>query len=162
MKQIPLTKGKFALVDVEDFDYLSQWKWHATKGNSGYYAVRAERAGKGKQRTVSMARTIMKVTDWHINVDHINGDTLDNQKHNLRACSRQQNTCNRKSATGSSSKFIGVSLFRESGRWKAQIQKHGKRIYLGLYDTEESAALAYDRAASELHGEFARLNFIHK
>jgi HNH endonuclease len=130
MKIIPLTRGQVAKVDDEDYEYLSQWKWCATKGNAGYYAKRAIRKG-GKPADLLMARFIVGVTDSKIFVDHRNNDTLDNTRNNLRVCSNAENTCNRRSAKSSTSKYLGVSFFKQMRKWKAQIQKQGKRIYLG-------------------------------
>lgn len=158
MKQIPLTKGQFAIVDDCDYDHLMQWKWYATMGNAGYYAKRAGRRN-GKQFDILMARNILNVTDSKVFVDHKNGNTLDNRRENLRICCNAQNTCNRRSAKGSTSKYLGVSFFTKMRKWKAQIQKHGKRIYLGLFDNEEDAAKAYDVAAKVYHGEYANVNF---
>lgn len=158
MKSIPLTKNQFAIVDDQDYEYLIQWKWYATMGNAGYYAKRASRKS-GKQFDVLMARVILGVTDSKIFVDHKNQNTLDNRRENLRICSNAQNTCNRRSAKGSTSKYLGVSFFKKLRKWKAQTQKHGKRIYLGLFDKEEDAAKAYDTAAKQYHGEYANLNF---
>lgn len=158
MRQIPLTKGQVAIVDDSDYEYLMQWKWHSTRGNAGYYAKRMDYKDNRKI-DVLMARVIMGVTESKIFVDHKNNNTLDNTRGNLRICSNAQNSCNRRSAKGSTSKFLGVSFLARMRKWKAQIQKHGKRIYLGLFDNEEDAAKAYDIAAKQYHGEYANVNF---
>jgi hypothetical protein len=93
-------------------------------------------------------------------VDHINGNGLDNRDENLRLATNSQNQMNSRKRSGTSSRYKGVSLQRK--RWRAQIKLDGKLIYLGMFDTEEQAAMAYDYAAIELFGEFSRINFPHE
>lgn len=92
-------------------------------------------------------------------VDHINGDVFDNRKSNLRVCSQRQNSCNQKKHKGSLSCFKGVHWHKALKKWRARITPAGKSIHLGLYESEIAAAKAYDNAAREYYGEFARLNF---
>lgn len=93
-------------------------------------------------------------------VDHIDGDGLNNRRVNLRIVTHRQNIWNRKkNVNPTSSKFKGVSLYKKSGRWVAYIAAHGKRRHIGYFDDEEAAARAYDAEARRLHGEFACLNF---
>lgn len=92
-------------------------------------------------------------------LDHIDGDAGNNRISNLRECEHRQNMCNRRSAQGSSSRFLGVYLHKGSGKWRAEIRKNGVSHKLGTFADEALAAAAYDRAAKSLHGEFARLNF---
>ena len=153
MKRIPLTQGKFAIVDDDMYEYLNQWKWHATSTNGGYYAVRSTRVSR-----ISMHREILRLRKGDgIHTDHKNRNTLDNRKCNLRACTCHENNCNRVPRTNTSSQFKGV--YRCRNRWEAGIRKYGKRIYLGKFISEIQCAKAYDRAAKELFGEFAWLNF---
>jgi len=170
MKQIPLTQGKFALVDDEDFEYLSQWKWNVSlskKGNTGY-AVRSQRYGRIKI-SICMHRLIMGLENGDKRqVDHIDHDGLNNQKQNLRACTAQENQRNTTSRKNSSSKYLGVRLQKrklkktnsERESIQARIRIHGKLIHLGCFNTEEAAALAYNEKALELFGEFANLNVV--
>jgi hypothetical protein len=164
-REIRLNNGMVALVDAADFNTLSQFKWQA-RGRGNY--VHASRSinsdlrapNKRHRRTEQMHRVIMGVTDPRVFVDHRDGDRLNNQRSNLRVCSNQQNQGNQgKPSPGRTSQFKGVSLNKESGKWRAQIKSYGRAIHLGLFADEVEAARAYDLAAIAHFGEFARLNF---
>jgi hypothetical protein len=162
MKEIPLSQGKTALVDDEDFEYLNQWKWCAvsSKTRNTFYALRTINVSSvnDKCRQIRMHREIMK-TSKGLEVDHIDGDGLNNQKYNLRNCSRLQNVLNQKiQKVSKTSRYRGV-LWNGRRKWRVQIQYKGKVHYLGYFNIEEEAARAWDRKALELFGEFARLNF---
>lgn len=156
MKLIPLTQGKNAIVDDEDFEFLSQWKWYCDSG----YAIRQQHIGyvngKQKLKCFRMHRVIMQ-TPAGICPDHINGNGLDNRRSNLRNCTRQQNRMNSKSNTKTASEYKGIRRHRV-GTWEARIMAGGKRIQIGHFAREEDAAQAYNFVALELHGEFARFN----
>lgn len=152
MKQVPLTQGKVCLVDDEDFDYLSQWKWHY---NNHGYAVRNQ-VINGKHEIFYLHREIMEPRPWEL-VDHINGDGLDCRKENLRLCTNQQNLWGQKKRIGSRSKYKGVS--KDKKGWRASIQVNGKQVYIRPFPTEHFAAMAYDLWAKDLYGEYARTNF---
>lgn len=158
MKLIPLTYGQFAQVDDEDHDYISQWKWYAKKQNNreNYYATRNVYKD-GKTKRLYMHRVIAGTIQGEV-CDHIDHNTLNNQKENLRNCKTSENLCNRKSRMGSKSKYIGVN-FVQNKYWNSTIWFKGKRYYLGYFKTEEEAAKARDEKAKELHGEFVILNF---
>lgn len=157
MKQIPLTQGKFALVDDSEYDYLMQWKWYAKKGRNTYYACRNDNSCSG-QKTIRMHRQIMGVFDSQIKIDHSDGNGLNNQTSNLRQCTNSQNCMNSRVGKNNKLGIKGVCLHRATNKYQASIRANGNKVYLGLYKTEEQAAKAYNEAAVKYHGEFARLN----
>jgi len=154
---IPLTQGKFAIVDAADYDWLSSFKWHAHKVKRTFYAARGIRLD-GKQRQDRMHRVIMGAGDDHI-IDHINRDGLDNRRANLRLCTLSENARNTHSRKGASSAYIGVSWHKRSGKWLARLKVAGRDKYLGVFYCEADAAHAYDAAARNHFGEFANPNF---
>jgi len=149
---IPLTKGKVAIVDVEDYEWLSQHKWHAVKTGDRFYAYRSK-----NKRSLSMHRVIMGEPKGMV-VDHIDGNSLNNRRSNLRICTVAQNLQNRR-WTGGLSRYKGVCFVKRLNKWQAEITFNGRRMHIGCFDNEIDAAKAYDRKAAELFGEFAYLNF---
>lgn len=160
MRRIELTQGQVALVDDEDFDYLNQWKWTAIfDSNKKWYALRADYS-TGKRKTVKMHRLIMKAPD-NMQVDHVDlYNTLDNRKHNLRLATKSQNMRNRGKQSNNRSGYKGVSWSRQNKKWYAWIGINGKTHSIGHFDDIEEAAYIYDQFALQLHGEFARTNFL--
>jgi hypothetical protein len=161
MKEIELTQGKVALVDDEDYEYLSQWNWYTRKTRHTCYAVRNYYADKDLrvQRPKLMHRAIFEGRGVELNmlgVDHINGNGLDNRWANLRPANDRDNARNRRRQAGCVSK--GVYLF-EGRCWRAQIHVVDKQIYLGYYHSREDAEAAYDAAATRYFGEFAKTNY---
>lgn len=152
MKLISITKGKFAMVDDEDYEWINQWSWYCDKE----YAARWISGGNG--RASFMYGDILKTPDG-LFTDHIDHNGLNNQKYNLRVVTNAQNQMNRKSNKHTSSIFKGVYWHKKDKRWQAGIGLDGKRIYLGNYKSEVDAAKTYDLAAIELFGEFAHTNF---
>lgn len=153
MKQIPLSRGLVALVDDADFDLVSAvGKWYANPSDRTFYARKNFSRG-GRYFSVRMHTLI---TGWPL-VDHLNGNGLDNRRLNLRQATHSQNAMNRGMRSDNTSGYKGVGLRR--GAWTAEIYVHGVQHYLGRFLSAEEAARAYDAAAAELFGEFARLNF---
>lgn len=154
-KQISLTQGKVAIVDDEDFEWLNQWKWCARKDGPRWYVMRRN----CERELVQMHRFILN-PQAHLETDHRNGNGLDNRRCNLRSCTRSQNSMNSKKRTGCTSQFKGICWRQDTRKWRARIQFNDKRHNLGCFDNELKAAKAYNKAASRLFGEFARLNVI--
>ena len=159
MKQIPLTRGLFALVDDDMFDYLSRHKWYAQRCGKYWYAA-AREIVNGKSTIVTMHR-IVNNTPVGFRTDHANRNTLDNRRCNLRNCDTTLNNANSKKRINGLQKYKGVTKSRKNLKkpYLAQIVYRGQSYYLGYYKTAEEAALAYNKKAKELFGEFARLNF---
>jgi len=158
-KRIPLTQGKFAIVDPQDYERLSKHKWQASRFPRSYYATRCVSIGNGRQKNIPMHRDIIKIEDGFC-CDHINHNGLDNRKVNLRQASRAQNSWNKRKQRGKhSSKHKGVSWFKRENKWQARIQANGRKIFLGSYKNQIDAAKAYDEAAKLYYKDFAVLNF---
>ncbi len=154
--QIPLTGGLVALIDASDVDLVADVSWYAHKSSSRYYAARNVVIA-GVSKKVRMHRLIMAAPP-ELQVDHINGNTLDNRRANLRLCTPAQNKWNRSAPSGSVSGYLGV-FRRPSGLWRAKVEANGRKIDVGPFSTPEQAAKARDAIAVRLHGPFATLNF---
>lgn len=156
MREIPLSNRDFCvLVDDEDYEWLSEFTWraHSSNGITDSCAM----TNLEERKNVRMHRMIMNAKPGE-EVDHKNGKKFDNQRSNLRICSRSQNGRNVHGRWGQS-KYIGVSQDWRRGTWNAYINLDGKRTYIGAFETEEEAAKARDIKAKELHKEYANLNF---
>jgi hypothetical protein len=146
---------RFAIVDADDYEHLAKYKWYCEQDGNTFYTFRRE--GR-KRKRVSMHRQILHAPKGLL-VDHIDGNGLNNRKSNLRLCSPAQNARNKRPAPNCSSRYKGVTWHKYHKKWHVRIFKSGKSTYLGSFDDEIEAAVAYDRKAAELFGEFAYLNF---
>lgn len=156
MKEISLTNGggKVALVDDEDHQFLSERKWRFKRG----YASRNQYMEGGRQSEIFMHRLVLGLPKgFPLDVDHIDGNRLNNQKSNLRICTRAQNAQNRKIHKNKLSGYKGVCWDKKKGNWVAQLVFQRKRVYYGRFDSPEDAYKAYCDAAIKWHGEFAKL-----
>lgn len=156
MKLIDLTQGKQAIVDDEDYGFLMQWAWQYDGGYARRSVYLGKVRGKYKRFNLKMHRVVNKTPDG-LETDHINGNKLDNRKKNLRSCTRSQNMSSR--GQWGKSLFKGVRKLPNCNRWIVRIQVKGKRQYLGTFRSALEAAKAYNVAAKDLQGDFARLNY---
>ena len=153
--EIPLTQGKVALIDDEDFDLVSGFKWNVKNDKNTFYArTKIRRDGLGR-RNILMHRLLLGLTDPEIKTDHRDGNGLNNTRENIRACSHAQNMRNTGAYATNTSGFKGVHWHKQRRKWQASIKVNGKRKSLGLYITPKEAYMAYCKAAIEMHGEFA-------
>lgn len=160
MKEIKLSKEMVTLVDEEDYEWLNQWKWCVCKIGNNYYATRNVK-NKGTQTSIRMHRLIMDAQKG-VYVDHVDIDSLNNQRYNLRICTNAQNAMNQKKVLRDrfTSKYKGVSWHKSNKRWCANITINRKSNSLGSFKCETRAALAYDKKAKEIFKEYARTNII--
>ena len=156
-KIIPLTQGQFTIVDDGDYEYLNQWKWQAWRppnSTRNYYAIRKQQRN-GEQKIIRMHQVLLPLSDGK-QTDHIDGNSLNNCKSNLRRCTRAENQYNRHPNINASSKYKGVAWNKNVKKW----QVYCGRIYYGIYKSEEEAAHKYNCEAQLKYGQFARLNII--
>lgn len=153
VRLIPLSKWKFAIVDLEEYEELNKKRWYVQQSN-GLYAIH-----RHKGKTIWMHRWLMKAPKTK-KVDHRNNDSLDNRTGNLRVVSNSENNKNRRKMKGNfTSKYKGVFWDKRRKCWVARINANGRLIHIGSFGKEKEAARAYDAAARKYHGEFANLNF---
>ena len=163
MKKIKLSKSQFALVDDEDYDELIKYKWCASYCNNtkSFYAMRTGRVSDldACGATIRMHRVIMNAPKG-MQVDHIDHNTLDNQKINLRICTASQNAMNKGPSKSNKSGYKGVGWDKKYNKWEAQIMINGKHKRLGSFTCKHEAARVYNLASLKYHGEFAYINEI--
>ncbi|UCC97938.1 MAG: HNH endonuclease [Phycisphaerales bacterium] len=158
-RKIPLTQGRYAIIDPADYAALSRYKWRLcrTKGKNVLYAERSVRRPDGKYSRILMHRELIRPPEGYV-IDHINGCGLDNRRANLRLATVAQNAWNARKRNPRSG-YKGVWFVRDKGLYRAAIVCHGQRMHLGYFKDKRQAAQAYDAAATTLHGQFAVLNF---
>ena len=154
--EIRLTQGFVALVDDADEAVAREHRWWVLHSGRGAATIHYARAARKDPKAGALLHKFL--TGWPM-VDHINGDGLDNRRANLRLCTRSQNMGNRRKYTVGQSLYKGVHPLPGGRRWQALVGFGGRKSHLGCYATEVEAALAYDKAARQLWGEFAALNF---
>ena len=155
MRELLLNNGKTTLIDKEDYEFLSQYKW---RESSYGYAIRDV---FNPHHTTRFLHQDLVQTKEGMQLDHINGDKLDNRRDNLREVTPQQNMMNKPVEKGTVSGYKGVTRSNKGGKtWRARIFVEGERIHLGCFKTKEEAAIAYNVAASKYFGEYAWLNKI--
>lgn len=154
IRLIPLTQGKYAIVDPEDYELVSQFRWTAQNNNGyGWYARRSTH--KYPAEHMLLHRFLMNPPTDKV-IDHINGNGLDNRRINLRVCTQGENNYNSRDTT-SRSRFKGVTWHKHTGKWQARISFGCRQTYLGIFATEEEAYAAYCAASAKYHGEFGRI-----
>jgi hypothetical protein len=160
MKLITISQGRTVKVDDEDYEFLNQYKWHLT--SKGYAARRRHYPSSRKDQKfkIFLMHRVVMFADEPYQVDHWNGDTLDNRKDNLRICTPTQNRGNVNVQSNSTTGYKGVSFEKSIGRYRAYINFQGERHNLKTFKTPEEAAQVYNAKAKELFGEFALLNDI--
>lgn len=158
-KKIKLTQGKYALVDAEDFEWLSQYNWMCRrnrplkyKGNVNFYVYRNTPRNHYVRETVYMHWELLGVK----NVDHINGNGLDNRRANLRVCSKSQNQWNRRKSHKNYSGYKNVKFDKRRKTYYSGFYVNKKYFYVGSFKTAKTAYNAYIKKVKEIHGEFAR------
>lgn len=161
MKTIVLSRGKVATVSRQDFVRLSRFSWYARKcKGGGFYAVRIAKGRDGKRHAFHLHREVLGLRRGKPEVDHRDGDGLNNCRSNLRVATRSQNCRGfRRKKLGTYSKYRGVTFRQDGEKWQAQIKVFNQCRYLGLFAEEQDAARAYDRAAKQIFGRFACPNF---
>ena len=157
-KHIPLSQGRFSIVDDEDYEMLLNLsKWIFCAG----YAASLEKTNqpKPRYRFISMHRLIINAPQGYV-VDHINGDKLDNRKENLRICTHSENLKNQGKRKANTSGYKGVFWHTRMNKWIAKLYSDRKCIHLGYFDCRIEAAKAYNNGALKHHGQFANINQI--
>jgi hypothetical protein len=157
MREIYLTNGMVVYVDNDDFEDLNRFAWRCqlTKNENRFYAVRTAKTNS-KKETELMHRRIAGIAG--LDIDHIDGNGLNNQRSNLRPCTRSQNLANRGTTSANKTGYKGVRKRSTHKSFEAVITFNNRSIHLGSFDNAIDAARAYDKKAVEVHGEFAKTN----
>jgi hypothetical protein len=163
MKLIALTQDQFALVDDDLYEEINKFSWYCATIDTCRYAAKAVMRPNGRKAILSMQNYVMILKGIYVPpgsvVDHENCNGLDNQYSNLRIATESQNAANKRNYTVGISGYHGVAYHRKSKKFRAIVQVHGKKHQIGIFTNAEEAARARDKAAKELQGEYAVLNF---
>lgn len=155
---IPLSQGKVATCDESDYHLVAFYNWHCWNDGKTFYVARSVTVSPHVYTEVLLHRHILSVDNSKIEVDHRDGNGLNNCRSNLRVCSKSQNLMNASLSVDSASGYKGVNWHKHVGKWCARIEFSGKRVSLGYFDDKELAAKAYDKAVVEYHGDFGKRN----
>jgi hypothetical protein len=155
---IPLSQGKFTIIDIEDVDKVKKYEWTFFKSKHHKYGYVISKKKINNKKKWLLHRYILDIKNPKIYIDHKNGNSLDNRKGNMRLCTHQQNLCNGKKTLNKTSVYKGVCFKKNSKKWYAQITVNGKTKYLGYFYNQLEAAKIYDIKAIEYFGEFALTN----
>jgi hypothetical protein len=162
MKEIIINSKKHGqkviMVDDKDYKWLTTFKWSIVKDAYTFYACRHDYTNGTKK--IQMHRLILGLTNPKILVDHLDKNGLNNCRNNIRIATCSQNCAYRRPSKNSTSKYLGVSWCNQKKRWRAQISKNRIDTHVGYFSIESDAAVAYNKKAIEIHGEFANLNII--
>ena len=172
-KKIPLSQGKFALVDPEDYEYLSQFKWfafttrwHENSEYTIFYAARTIYPPRACDYNLRMHQAILGAPMPGFTIDHIDHNGLNNCRSNLRICTLGENNANSRAYNLKNGKrnttLRGVYKYTRGNKWYSTIRHNGTLLRLGSFASEEEAAIAYDKKAIELKGRYAQINSIGK
>ena len=156
MKKIKLTQNKYVLVDDDDYEMLNMYKWYIKKGGNTFYAARSIFSKDGNQKTIRMHRLLLNAPKG-IEVDHKDGNGLNNQKSNIRLATRSQNRMNRPKQSRNTSGFKGVSWDKTHRVWMAYITLNNVQKNLGYFKSKQEAYQARRKANIEYHNEFAHI-----
>jgi hypothetical protein len=155
--EVPLTRGKVAIIDIDDAERVSAYQWRGIVSDGIWYAATQPPRSGGTRATILLHRFLLD-SPAHAEVDHIDGDGLNCRRSNLRLATRVQNSRNSKRPSDNTSGFKGVSRSKGRRKWRVRIGINGTHKHLGCFRTKEEAAQAYDQAALRLFGQFARVN----
>lgn len=161
--KIPLTQGKFTLIDNKDYPLVSQYKWHVRTGSRPRSCSRILQYAAShlpiSNKIILLHRLILNPRKGE-ECDHINGDGLDNRRQNLRLVTHSENMMSQRNRLDTSSMYKGVCKCKDCNRWRAYIHINKKTIHLGSFKSEEEAGKAYDEAAKKYFGKYAKTNFM--
>jgi len=157
-RKIYLGLGRFTIVEPRDYYSLRHFKWFVHGNGSNLYAARSALTDDLRSRIIFLHRQLMSPPAGLV-VDHLNCDSLDNRRANLRVVTQAVNMRNRRKRKNTSSRYIGVHFDKQRNKWSVHIRYNGRKIWLGRFDSELDAARAYDVAAIKYFGASVRLNF---